>query len=413
MQDNPVIRDLGEPETLESLYRAEPARFRKWLDEAIFHQPASETLRVWEARLSFAEHAPSADAFGTKLFVIVVALIAGTLVKLHALPFVEDEWYLPRFVPLIVIGTLIVYFLATSARSSSRMSLSGLAACVALAALLPSAEGSDTVTMAFIHLPLVVLSVLALAFMGDDWRSSWSRSLYVRYLGEMLIYTAIILLGGIVLTLLTFGLFQLININIDEWYAKYVVVYGLVASPLVATYLYDVPLNRDSRIATLIANLFAPLILLTIGIYLLAILLQGTTPYSDRDFLITINGLLLVVLAIVIYSVTGKITESGSRSSDMINMIMITLTLVIDAFALSAIVFRWAEFGITPNRVAVTGVNLLVFIHLLILLKDYLAYKKLRVTSEALVESVTGYLAVYTGWSVFVVIGLPLLFWFS
>lgn len=413
MQDNPVVRDLGEPEALESLYRAEPARFRKWLDEAIFHQPASETLRVWEARLSFAEEPRSDSSFGTKLFVVLVALLAGTLVKLHALPFVYDAWYLPRFVPLIVIGTLIAYFLATSADSSRQFSLSGLATCVVLAALLPTAEGSASVTMALIHLPLLMLSVLALVFMGDDWRSSWSRSVYVRYLGEMLIYAAIILLGGIVLTLLTFGLFQLIRIDIDEWYAKYVVVYGLVASPLVATYLYDVPLNRDSRIATLIANLFAPLILLTIAVYLLAILLQGTTPYSDRDFLITINGLLLLVLAIVIYSVTGKNNGPKAGSSDMINMAMITLTLVIDAYALSAIVFRWAEFGVTPNRVAVTGVNILIFVHLVILLKDYLAHKKQRLTSDELVQSVTGYLPVYTAWSVFVVIGLPLLFWFS
>lgn len=413
MQENPVIRDLGEPEALESLYRAEPARFRKWLDEAVFHQPSSETLRVWEARLSFAEGPRADSSFGIKLFVVVVALLAGTLVKLHALPFVDAEWYLPRFVPLIVIGTLIVYFLATSSDSSRRLPLSSWAMCVVLAALLPTAEGSDSVTMALIHLPLLMLSVLALVFMGDDWRSSWSRSVYVRYLGEMLIYAAIILLGGIVLTLLTFGLFQLIRIDIDEWYAKYVVVYGLVASPLVATYLYDVPLNRDSRIATLIANLFAPLILLTIAVYLLAILLQGTTPYSDRDFLITINGLLLLVLAIVIYSVTGKINGPGGGSPDMINMAMITLTLVIDAYALSAIVFRWAEFGVTPNRVAVTGVNVLVFIHLLILLRDYVAHKKQRLSCDELVQSVTGYLPVYTAWSAFVVIGLPLLFWFS
>lgn len=413
MLDNPVIRQLREPEALERLYRAEPVRFRKWLDEAVFHQPASETLRVWEARLGFAEGPRSDSSFGARLFVILVALLAGTLVKLHALPFVDDEWYLPRFVPLIVIGTLVVYFLATSAETSRRFPLSALAICVASAVLLPSAEGSASVTMALIHLPLLMLSVLALVFMGNDWRSSWSRSLYVRYLGEMLIYAAIILLGGIVLTLLTFGLFQLIRIDIDEWYAKYVVVYGLVASPLVATYLYDVPLNRDSRIATLIANLFAPLILLTIGIYLIAILLQGTTPYSDRDFLITINGLLLLVLAIVIYSVTGKINGSGGGSPDMINMAMIALTLLIDAYALSAIVFRWAEFGTTPNRVAVTGVNVLVFVHLLILLKDYVAHTKQRITCDELVQSVTGYLPVYTAWSVFVVIGLPLLFWFG
>ena len=63
-------------------------------------------------------------------------------------------------------------------------------------------------------MPLVLLSLLALTFMGSDWHSNRSKVLFVRYLGEVLIYASVILLGGMVLTFLTFALFSLIHI---EW----------------------------------------------------------------------------------------------------------------------------------------------------------------------------------------------------
>ena len=178
----------------------------------------------------------------------------------------------------------------------------------------------------------------------------------------------------------------------EQWYLNYVVVFGLVASPVVATYLYDVVLGRGSRLATTIANIFSPLVLVTVCVYLLAIIAQGKSPYSDRDFLITINGLLLVVLAITVYSVSGKDSMDNRRLIDFVNICLVTVTLVINTYALSAILFRWAEYGVTPNRVSVTGANVLIFGHLILILRDYIAHVRQQCSSELLLNTVTKYL---------------------
>ena len=82
------------------------------------------------------------------------------------------------------------------------------------------------------------------------------------------------------------------------------------------------------------------------------------------------------------------------------------------AIALAAIVYRTFEFGITPNRVAVTGANLLIFIHLVWIFIEYAkAFRGGGV--ERIKHTIARYLPIYTAWSVFIVVGLPLLFGFD
>ena len=66
-----------------------------------------------------------------------------------------------------------------------------------------------------------------------------------------LIYSVIILLGGMILTGLTLGFFSLIGLEIYNFYTEYIIVLGLVSSPIVATYLYD-NIFGESKISILI-----------------------------------------------------------------------------------------------------------------------------------------------------------------
>ena len=91
--------------------------------------------------------------------------------------------------------------------------------------------------MALIHMPLVLVSLLGFVFGGGRWRDIGSRLKFIRYAGELIIFTALVLLGGAVLTALTFGLFSLIDMSIEEWYGNYVLVWGLMSAPLIATWV--------------------------------------------------------------------------------------------------------------------------------------------------------------------------------
>jgi len=89
------------------------------------------------------------------------------------------------------------------------------------------------------------------------------------------------------------------------------------------------------------------------------------------------------------------------------------VTLVIDAIALTAIVYRLLQFGITPNRIAVTGANLLIFVHLLWIFYEYVKAFQSKSSTEMIKTTIGRYLPVYSVWSIFVLTGLPLLFGFS
>ena len=81
--------------------------------------------------------------------------------------------------------------------------------------------------------------------------------------------------------------------------------------------------------------------------------------------------------------------------------------------ALSAIVFRISEWGITPNRLAVLGGNLLILINLL-----FVAYRLLRASKniqevENVEKTIALFLPIYSLWTVFVIFVFPLIFGFK
>ena len=415
MNENLIINSIDNPSTLEKLYRNNRKQFRAWLDEALNECPESDILKVWSARLYYVEPIADQKKKVPVLIIVVLSLISGVLVKLPNFFPITENWYYPRFVPLIILSALIFYFLGTATKSIHvRIKvLTGLTLCTLVLLLLPHDLKSASIIMSQIHIPMVLISLLALSFMGKKWMDQEVRLSFIRYIGEIFIYGTILLLGGIVLTLLTFGLFELIGLSIQDWYIDYIVILGLIASPIVSTYIYDSVLGRDSKLATLIANVFSPLFLTTVVAYLLAILYQGKSPYTDRNFLIMFNGLLIIVLAITIFSISGRSNSKTSKFFDAINTSLVAITLIINIIALSAMIFRLTEYGITPNRISVTGANILVFVHLVLILKEFINQLRTTYNQESLNRVVAGYLPVYSTWSIFIAVGLPLLFKFQ
>lgn len=409
--ENPVLQSLSDPAELEHLYRSDPRQFEAWLADAVRMEPESETLRVWDARLSYRTPAKADSAGGAAAWrVVMIALGAALLAHGDAIPGVNDEWFV-RFRPWIVVGSLIAYFSWSLPRRRKAFVWIGAAACAAMIAVLPVDRNATSVATAQLYLPLVMISLLGVAFMGERWRTSSSRVLFVRYCGELVVYASVILLGGMVLTAVTLSLLEAMGILQTSWYFDWVVISGLIAAPVVGTFIYDSALGRESRIATVLSKVFAPLFLVTVCGYLAAMVMEGTSPYSDRNSLIAANCLLIVVLAIVIYAICGR--ERRSRFQDVVNVGLVLVTLIINGTALSAIVLRWAEFGMTPNRVAVTGTNLLIFVHLALILISYWRTMTGRAGEDVLIEQVTRYLPLYTAWSALMGFGLSLVFGFA
>jgi hypothetical protein len=414
MSHNEILNKLDNHTALEALYQENPQTFKTMLDDALAFRPGSETLKTWQARLAHNAQHKNSRTNNKLSLVIAIALLAGVFAKFPVIFSLADDWFYPRFLPIIVITPIILYFVNFKANTlTNRVLLAGVAFCTIVSWQMPELENSDSITMSQIHMPLLMLSILGISFTGAHWKKVVKRIEYLGYLGEVFIITVLIGLGGGLLTAISIGLFDLIGVDVSTFYQDYIIIFGLVAAPTVASYAYDFVLNRDSQYANTLSSIFIPLFFITVVAYLVATIYQGKTPYHDREFLIIFNGLLLVTWAMSVFYIIGHSPLKGSRLMNFVHIGLLASTLTVNAIALSAILYRWAELGTTPNRVAVTGANILIFIHLIGItyrsLQDSFMEKEARHVESA----IANFLPLYSIWSLVVVVILPVAFRFS
>ena len=233
---------------------------------------------------------------------------------------------------------------------------------------------------------------------------------FIRYNGDLVVLTTIILIAGGAFSGITVGLFSLIGWQIEKFYIEFIAIWGLVSAPIVATYIIKNHAMVTNKIAPIIANIFSPLVLLMLVIYLVSIPFSGKDPFNDREFLLVFNMLLLGVMAIIIFSVSETSKSQKQSFNKVILFLMASAAMIINLVALSAIIYRLGEYGFTPNRMAVLGSNLVLFVHLAwITVKLFQVSFKSKDIDEV-ENAVAKYLPVYAIWTAIVVFTFPLIF---
>jgi hypothetical protein len=269
---------------------------------------------------------------------------------------------------------------------------------------------TDSTVMALMHLPILVWAYVGVAFMGASWRETDPRIRFVRFSGELVVLVGVVALGGLVLSGVTAALLGLIDESMAEWYAENIGLMGAAAIPVVAAYLYEEVLRRRVSIAPILARVFAPLFFVMIVTYLIVAATAGKNPFLDRSSLVALDGLLLVVAGISVFSLVGRDREAPVGLTDYVSLALIGATLLIDTIALAAIVFRLASYGLTPNRVAVLGANMVILVHLVLMGRAHVEWIRGRAAQQSLERVVARYLPVYCAWAATVAFVLPLAF---
>lgn len=407
--------NIGNPRELEKLYRENKNQFKKAFDvlwPEIQEHPAAQ---YWYERLHYETREIAWGGGKELIVVLILSALAGILAKFPDLTGLKPDDYYPRNISFIIFPVLSVYF--AWKQQLKRRYWFIFAGIVALSAvyinLIPSGNTYDTFILACIYLPLVQWSVLGFMFTGSELMNTPKRIEFLRYNGDLLVMTAVILLAGGLLSAVTIGLFELIQIRIEEFYFKNIAIWGLAAAPMIATWLIRMNPMLVKNVSPVIAKVFTPLVLITLFVYLIAIIYTGKDPYNDREFLLIFNLLLIGVMAIILFSVSGT---SGSRTN-LFSTIMLfalsLLTIVVNGIALSAIIFRISEWGITPNRLAVLGGNLLILINLfMVTFRLFKAVRKPETLHEV-ENSIARYLPVYSAWTIVVAFLFPLFFGFK
>jgi hypothetical protein len=221
--------------------------------------------------------------------------------------------------------------------------------------------------------------------------------------------TGLLTIAGAILSGMTIILFDLIGMKIDRFYMENVAVIGVAVIPLIAVWLIDLYPGMTDRIAPVIARVFTPLVLLSASIYLVAISSSGISLSENRELLMIFNILLLCVMAILVFSLS-ELEKSEIRKLNVILLFfLVVVTLLIDLFALAAIMTRLSE-GFTPNRTVVLVSNILILVNLLLVLPDlYLAGFRGK-SLDRMERIINRYLPVYFIYSIVVIFIFPLIF---
>ena len=161
----------------------------------------------------------------------------------------------------------------------------------------------------------------------------------------------------------------------------------------------------------MIARIFTPLVTLMLLIFLMAFIYTGKDPYNDREFLLLFNVLLIGVIVIIFFAVSEMSRSGASAFGKIVLFLLSIVTIVVNSVALSAILFR-LQGGITPNRLAVLGGNIL-FLIVLVLIATKLYKASFKQGDLLDVDGViTKFLPVFAAWTIIVTFVFPFVFRF-
>jgi len=408
-----ITDNINDPEALEKLYRANKRDFTREFS-GIPGDSDSELVRFWKIRLASGPGTAKKFSVPDLAVVIVISLLTAVLVKLPAIfTAINETSFYMRDVAVIAFNGLILYTFRQNEISTKWMTAYG-AVILALLIYVNLLQGGekDSLIIAYIHVPLFLWCLFGAACISFDFRDVAKRMEFIRFNGELVTMTGLLLITGGIFTGITVGLFSAIGVNIEKIYFDYIVIPGSAASPVLASYLIKSYPDITRRIVPVIARVFTPVVLVTLVIYLISIAFSRIRILEDRNLLILFNVMLVAVMALIVFSVTELDKTRNRNINVLILLVLAVVTLVINAVALTAIISR-LTYGITPNRTVVLVTNVLVFINLILIANDLFRSYFNAGKLDSVENTVAKYLAVYFLWTVFAIFILPALFGFN
>ncbi len=406
-----ILAFMNDPEQLEKMYRSDKVLFKKEFTQLypeIMGNPVADT---WKERLNYESDAINWGNGKELAIIIAASLLAGLIAKIPAIFALDEEFFYPRNIGFVLFPILAAYFSWKNNLSKGKIAIIAGAMIAGLVFInsLPLPE-TDTLVLSCIHLILFLWAITGFAFVGGTGESSKRRLEYLKYNGDLVVMTALILIAGGIMSAVTIGLFELIGFKIEEFYFSYFGIFGLAAAPIIATYLTQTNPQLVGKVSPVIAKIFSPLVLVMLLVFLGAMIMSGKDPYNDREFLIIFNALLVGVMAIIFFSVAETSKGTKSRAEIWILLLLSVVTIVVNSVALSAILFRISEWGITPNRAAVLGANILILINLIMVTAQLYKLLAKKTDPEDIGNAIARYLPVYVIWTGIVTFIFPLIF---
>lgn len=403
---------LHDPVSLELLYRENNEKFKAAFNELYPSLENNSVADCWNARLHYQSNQIGWGSRNEWLVVLMLSFAAGFVAKIPAFFRVDEFNFYSKNAGFIAFPFTMAYFVWKK-RPSKKIILSLVAVVLTALAyinLAPFKQNTDSYILSCIHLPLLMWAMLGVSFTGNQIGENGARVGFLRFNGDMAVVLNMLSLAFFALSAITIGLFEAINVSIATMYMQYIGIWSIAASPIVAAFIIQVNPKLVSRISPIIAKIFSPLVLVTLIAYLVTLLASDKNPFNNRNFLIIFNVLLIGVLAIIFFSVSAS---EKNRFSILVLLGLSTTTILVNIIAVSAIVYRIFEWGLTPNRSAILGSNLLILINLVLVTKEIVLLVRNKGSFEKIEFAISRYLPLYVLWIAMVGFVFPLLFRFQ
>ena len=222
---NEIVNHIDQPKVLEKMYQDNKVNFKKEFNVVYPEIENNPIAMVWHERLNYENNEISWGSPKELSFVIIASLLAGFIAKIPEPLGLKPEYFYPRNIGFIIFPILSAYFAWKNQLPTNKirsLALASLAAVIYIN-ILPNNTESDTLLLSCIHLPLFLWSILGFTFISKNIYAVKNRLDFLRYNGDLVVITILILLAGGLLTGITIGLFTLIGFDISNFYFEYIV----------------------------------------------------------------------------------------------------------------------------------------------------------------------------------------------
>lgn len=431
-----ISEAASNPERLEALYQTarqagQAALFRAAMLACYAAAPDNLLYAAWFHRLQNAADDGTAPRWGVNwTAAIPLSLLTGLI-----------TWALSDAERLVVMGDVPLLFLLWSpiatmsalayltltARKGHGRALAlglGLAATAAYAALITPHLGVSWVAdqyrvLVLIHLPLLCWIALGIATLGIKSGTADRFAFLIKSI-EVIITAGLYLIAGMVLGGITLGMFDALGIELPSLWLRMIAAGGAGLLPVLAlATAYDptrspAAQDFDTGLSQLIATmmrLLLPLTLAVLAVYIFVIPFNFLAPYRSRDLLIVYNLMLFAILGLLIGATpvgTAALSPQLQRWLRTGIIAVAVLAALVSLYALSATVTRTLQGSLTPNRLTIIGWNT-INIGILAWLIDQQRRADRRAWVEALQKTFSMATTAYLVWTLFLLIGMPLL----
>lgn len=401
----PTIQQLAEnPEALELAYQqavkaGEQAAFAEAVEAARAESPDNLLLAAWHYRLAGAAAAVKKRVIAWG-WALPLAALNGLLLWLLS----DDRRFILRvtnpltgqaytLLPVVLLlaapvsAAVIAFFLALAGRGRRARAAAvalGLVAAVAYVLLTfrgiwPRIYQEQYLGLMVLHLGLLAwagVGAVALARGGD----ATNRFAFLVKSLEAFVAGGLFVIAGGLFVAITTGLFDALGLRLSEAIERLLSAGGggLIAVIAVAL-VYDpaaAPVDQPadvglSKLMALLLRLMLPLAVVVLVIYLAFIPANWRQPFENRDVLVTFNGMLFAVIALLVGATPVRGAELGARGQVWLRrgaMALAGLAVLVSLYALAAILYRTANDRLTPNRLVFIGWNVVNIAILAVLL---------------------------------------------